>query len=68
MKQLLFLLLLFLLHLYVHFFRECHLGSSDFMVQVSDRTNVNNPMERESFWIEKLNCYVRHGLNLREDS
>ena len=28
------------------------------MVQVIDCTNVNNPTERESFWIEKLNCYV----------
>ena len=47
---------------------EGHLGLRDFMVQVIDCTNVNNPTERESFWIEKLNCYVPHGLNLREES
>ena len=23
--------------------------------------------ERESFWIEKLNCYVPNGLNLKEE-
>ena len=55
-------------HLYAHFFGEGHLGLRDFMVQVIDCTNVNNPTERESFWIEKLNCYVPHGLNLREES
>ena len=38
------------------------------MVQVIDCTNVNNPTERERFWIEKLYCYVPHGLNLREES
>ena len=55
-------------HLYAHFYSEGHLGLRDFMVQVIDCTNVNNPTERESFWIEKLNCYVPHGLNLREES
>ena len=38
------------------------------MVQVIDCTNVNNPTERKSFWIEKLNCCVPHRLNLREES
>ena len=31
-------------------------------------TNGPNPMKRESFWIAKLNCYVPHGLKLREES
>jgi hypothetical protein len=39
----------------------------DFLVQVIDVTDVNNPNERESFWIEKLNSYVPRGLNLREE-
>jgi hypothetical protein len=36
-------------------------------VQVIDVTDVNNPTERESFWIEKLNSYVPCGHNLREE-
>jgi hypothetical protein len=46
---------------------EGHSGLSDFLVQVIDVTDVNNPTERESFWIEKLNSYVPRGLNLREE-
>ena len=42
-------------------------GLSDFLVQVIDVTDVNNPTERESFWIEKLNSYVPRGFNLREE-
>jgi hypothetical protein len=45
--------------LYAHFW-----GEGDFLVQVIDVTDVNNPTERESFWIEKLNSYVPRGLNL----
>ena len=55
-------------HLYALFFWESHLRFRDFMVQVIDCTNVNNLTERESFWIEKLNYYVPHRLNLREES
>ena len=44
-----------------------NIGLSDFLVQVIDVTDVNNPTERESFWIEKLNSYVPRGLNLREE-
>ena len=54
-------------HLYAHFFGEGHSGLSDLSVQVIDCTDVNNPTERESFWIEKLNCYVPNGLNLKEE-
>jgi hypothetical protein len=53
--------------LYAHFWGEGHPGLSDFLVHVIDVTDVNNPTERESFWIEKLNSYVPHGLNLREE-
>jgi hypothetical protein len=42
-------------------------GPSDFLVQVNGVTDANNPTERESFWIEKLNSYVPCGLNLREE-
>ena len=34
-------------HIYAHFFGEGHLGLRDFMVQVIDCTNVNNPTERK---------------------
>ena len=37
-----------------------------FSVQVIDVTDVNNPTERESFWIEKLKTYIPMGLNVRE--
>ena len=32
-----------------------------------DCTDVNNPTERESFWIKKRNCYVPDGLNSKEE-
>ena len=43
------------------FWGEGHLGWSDLSVQVIDCTDGNNPTERESFWIEKINCYVPLG-------
>ena len=36
-------------------------------VMIIDLTNVNNPTERESFWIEKLCTYIPTGLNVREE-
>jgi hypothetical protein len=49
---------------------EGHSGLSDFLVQVIDVTDVNNPTERERFWrafnFLKFNSYVPRGLNLRE--
>ena len=53
--------------LYAHFWGEGHSGLSDFLVQDIDVTDVNNPTQRESFWIEKLNSFVPRGLNLREE-
>jgi hypothetical protein len=56
--------------LYAHFWGEEHSGLSDFLVQVIDVTDVNNPTERERFWRAfnylKFNSYVPRGLNLRE--
>ena len=55
-------------HLYGHFFGEGHLGLIDFRVQIIDSTDVINPTERESYWIEKINCYCPLRLNMREES
>jgi hypothetical protein len=55
-------------HLYEDFFREGHSGLSDFRVQIIDSTDVINPTERKSYWIEKINCYCPLGLNMREES
>ena len=46
-------------HLYSHFYTEGHSGIKDFSVQVIDVTDVNNPTERETFWIEKLRLVNR---------
>ena len=56
------------LNLYSHFYTEGHSGIKDFSVQVIDVTDVNNPTERESFWIEKLKTYIPMGLNVREEN
>ena len=57
-------------HLYDNFLGEGHSGLSDFRVQIIDSTDVIviNPTERESYWIEKINCYCPLGLNMREES
>ena len=55
-------------HLYSHFYTEGHLGIKDLSVMIIDVTNVNNPTERESFWIEKLCTYIPTGLNVREEN
>ena len=55
-------------HLYSHFYTEGHSGIKDFSVQVIDVTDVNNPTERKSFWIEKLKTYIPMGLNVREEN
>ena len=36
-------------HLYAHFFEEGHSGLRDFLAQVIDVTNLNNPSERGEF-------------------
>ena len=55
-------------HLYSHFYTEGHSGIKDFSVQVIDVIYVNNPTERERFWIEKLKTYILMGLNVREEN
>ena len=48
--------------------RKGHSGIKDFSVQVIDVTDVNNPTERESFWIEKLKTFIPMDLNVREEN
>ena len=55
-------------HLYSHFYTDGHSGIKDFLVKIIDVTNVNNPTERESYWIEKLCTYIPMGLNVREEN
>ena len=50
------------------FFTEGHSGPSDFLVQIIDKTDINKPTERESYGIEKFNCYCPLGSNIREES
>ena len=54
-------------HLYSHFYTKEHLGIKDLSVMIIDVTNVYNPTERESFWMEKLCTYIPTGLNVREE-
>ena len=42
-------------------------GIKDLSVMIIDVTNVNNPTERESFWMEKLCTYIPTGLDVREE-
>jgi hypothetical protein len=57
-------------HLYKHFFREeRRRGLSDFWIQIIDIVLMLSTLrERESYWIEKINCYYPLGLNMREES
>ena len=42
-------------------------GIEDILVtSIIDKTNVNEPTQREGFWAYKLNSFVPHGLNQRE--
>ena len=56
------------IHISIRKSRKGHSGIKDFSVQVIDVTDVNNPTERESFWIEKLKTYIPMGLNVREEN
>ena len=42
-------------HFYPHFFEEGHRGIEDILVTTIDKTNVNEPTQRERFWAYKLN-------------
>ena len=37
-------------------------------MQIIEMADVNNPTQRESFWIEKLNTYIPMDLNVREEN
>ena len=53
-------------HLYPHFYVEDCLRLQDVIVEIKDITDVRKPTERESFWIEKLKCFIPLGLNVKE--
>ena len=43
-----------------------HKGLEDVKDMIIDKTNVNQPTERESFWAYRLNTFVSNGLNVRD--
>ena len=52
--------------LYSHFLEAGHKGIEDMRVRIIDKTNVNDPTNREGFWAYKLNSFIPQGLNLRD--
>ena len=48
------------------FLRMAIRGLEDVIVTIIDQTDVSKPVEREGFWVYKLNSLVPHGLNLNE--
>ena len=53
-------------HLYAHFFGEEHEGLADLRVIIIDKTNMNDPTQREAFWAYNLDTFVPKGLNVRD--
>ena len=54
-------------HFYPHFFEEGHRGIEDILVtSIINKTNVNEPTQREGFWAYKLNSFVPRSLNQRD--
>ena len=53
-------------HLYMHFFEDGHKELEGMMVKIIDKTNINDPKNREGFWAYKLNSFVPYGLNLKD--
>ena len=45
-------------HLYAHFFEDGQRGLEDVIVMIIDKTDVSKPVEREGFWVYKLNSLV----------
>ena len=41
-------------------------GLADVEVIVIDRTNVNDPTQREGFWAYKLDIFIPKGLHIRK--
>ena len=52
--------------MHAHFFDPGHNGLSDIRVNIIDKTNKENPTQREAFWAYKLDTFVPKGLNVRE--
>ena len=52
--------------MYAHFFKDGHRGLEDVIVMIINKTDVSKPVEREGFWVYKLNSLVPHGLNLND--
>ena len=48
------------------YYEQRHSGLKDFMVQTIDITDLKKRTERESFWEEKLKCFIPLGLNVEE--
>ena len=53
-------------HLYAHYFEMGHRGIEEMLVTIIDKTNINEPTQREGFWAYKLNSFMPHGLNQRD--
>ena len=53
-------------HLYAHFLGSGHKGLGDVSVIFIDKTNINEPTQREAFWVYKLDTFVPRRLNVRD--
>ena len=45
-------------HLYAHYFGEEHEGLADLRVIIIDKTNMNDPTQREAFWAYNLDTFA----------
>ena len=50
-------------YLYSHFFSEGHKELEDVNVMVIDKTDLNDPANREDFGANKLNTFIPNSLN-----
>ena len=50
-------------YLYSHFFSEGHKELEDVNVMVIDKTDLNDPTNREDFGANKLNTFIPNSLN-----
>ena len=51
-------------HLYLHLFEDECDGLSDLVVKIIDKMDTMDPTVRESFWVNKLNTFLPHVLNI----
>lgn len=47
-----------------HFFSEGRDALTDLSVNIIDKTNSSNPIDREAFWVFKVDTFIPKGLNL----